>query len=225
MAWGIPEERRFFMIGVIHRDGDGARRLEEWLNRIGPGMITVELSAYGLQFRRERGAHLREKTMEMAEAMGIEDEGARRRIREDLLGLLDLPYEYETARQYGETHDARLYCVDMDFFSFLRLRKVDDLVSPDNVAAVACRQDGEKDNPEKALARLFFEKGVKVGGYTEEMHVRDCYVARRIGLLMRHHPGTRVVHVCGWRHLEDPFQVFRPLQPVKVFVYDETVRI
>lgn len=213
------------MVGVIHRDEEGPRLLEGWLRRIEPRVITVEVSLYGLQFRRERGAGYRERTMEIMKGMGLEGEEVQRRIGGEILGLLDVPYEYETARRYGEAHNARLYCVDMDLFSCLKLRKVEELVSPGNVAGVASLGQGGSGNPEKVLARLFFEKGVKLGRYTEEMHARDLYAAKRISLLMRHRPDGRFVHVCGWRHLEDPYRVFKPLQPVKVFVYDETLRI
>ena len=33
------------------------------------------------------------------------------------------------------------------------------------------------------------------------------------------------LHVCGWQHLCDPLQLYRELNPTKVFIYDKTLCI
>ena len=78
---------------------------------------------------------------------------------------------------------------------------------------------------QRALARLFFGKGIKAFPYTDEMLTRDRHLKERLALLMRHHQGKRLLHVCGWQHLSDPHNIYHSLNPVKVFAHDRSVCI
>jgi hypothetical protein len=75
------------------------------------------------------------------------------------------------------------------------------------------------------MAKLFFEGGIKVARYTEEMRIRDRYMRDKISILTRSNKDKRFLHICGWQHLEDPHNLYTPLNPEKVFIYDKAVRI
>ena len=78
---------------------------------------------------------------------------------------------------------------------------------------------------QRAVARLFFDKGIKTFSYTDEMLTRDRHVKENLALLARHYKGRRLLHVCGWQHLSDPHNIYDPLNPVKVFAHDRSFRI
>jgi hypothetical protein len=58
------------MLGVIHGDGrPGEVLLGDWLESAGPGVVTLEFSPYGLDFRRSKGGALRRRTCEVVEGL------------------------------------------------------------------------------------------------------------------------------------------------------------
>ncbi|HUJ90080.1 MAG TPA: hypothetical protein VLX12_07800, partial [Syntrophorhabdales bacterium] len=78
---------------------------------------------------------------------------------------------------------------------------------------------------QRALARLFFDKGIRAFSYTDEMLTRDRHIKEKLALLARYYRKKRVLHVCGWQHLSDPRNMYDPLNPVKVFAHDRSVCI
>jgi hypothetical protein len=45
-------------------------------------------------------------------------------------------------------------------------------------------------------------------------------MGHRIGVLLQDHKGKQMAHITGWQHLKDPYNIFTPYHPVKVFPYD-----
>ena len=56
---------RLFLLGVIHRDENGPALLKDWLARIKPDVVTIELSHYGIRFRRELGEEYKRRVGEI----------------------------------------------------------------------------------------------------------------------------------------------------------------
>jgi hypothetical protein len=220
------KEKKFVMLGVIHRDERDPLVLAEWMERIGPDVITLEFSNYGLAFRKERGKEYRGRIDEVLKGLpGVARQGDKGSL-EALYSYFDLPHEFKAASRYSSEHATPLYLVDMDMFSSLKLRKVDELVSRTNVEKLLSEENGGSAGPfEETAARLFFEKGVTIVSYTDEMCIRDTYMSNRIAVLMKYYGDKRFLHICGWQHLQDPCNVYSPLNPVKVFFHDKTFRI
>lgn len=212
------------MLGVIHRDNEGPPLLGEWFERIVPDVITLELSHYGLDFRRAKGEEYRKKVMGVLKEMEAARRPYDRKALLNLLAFVDIPYEYEVSARYAEERNRRLYLIDMDLFSSLKLRKTEELFWKDNIEKALAEMDERPGDGEKALARLFFEKNLNVAPYTEEMYIRDRFMRDRLSTLMKYHRGRTVLHVCGWRHLQDPYGLYNDFNPIKVFIYDKTVR-
>jgi hypothetical protein len=213
---------RLIFLGVIHRDDEGAELLRDWLTRVLPDVITLEFSNYGLEFRRTMGDEYRKKTNDVMAKMGCDKESGDGKSLSSLTSFIDLPYEYVEASRYAGEHEASLYLIDMDAFSYLKLRKAGELFDEDNIKQILSGP-APAASGEKAAARLFFEKGIKLSSYDDEMYVRDKYMSDRLSILMKHHPGKRFLHICGWQHLEDPYGLYAPLNPSKVFLHDETL--
>lgn len=214
---------QFIMLGLIHGDTEGMEILARSLEELRPDVITLEFSRYGLHFRQINGDRLKKRLRDTVRVMGL-DAGDRQYpppLR-SLLSYLSLPYEFTAASDYSRRMGVSLHLVDADLFSWLRLRDIDKVVDRGNLEILmGSPEDSTPETTrEKVLAELFFERGIKTSLYTDEMHIRDSLMKDRISLLVRHHGPGRFLHLCGWRHLCDPHDVFGSLKPIKVFMYD-----
>ncbi len=219
-----PLERQwsgFVMLGVIHGERSGRALLEGWLESTGPDMVTLEFSCYGLNFRRAAGTAKRKvgEAIDELRAEGLRiDEAAL----DALFAYIDLPLEFTAASEYCARRGAHLFLVDMDRFSSAHLTRMDELIAKENLR-VLLEPDRCKGGRQKAMARLFFEKGIKTFPYTEEMRLRDRHMSGRIGRLIKRYAPSRAVHICGWQHLCDPLGLYTALGPKKAFIYDKAL--
>jgi hypothetical protein len=214
------EKKGFYMLGVVHRDSEGTELLRQWLRLLEPEVITLEFSRYGLAFREEQGDRFRARIAEALKDSSPVLPSCKATIRDMLLTYVDLPYEYKVTMEASKQHAIPLYLVDMDFFSYLKLRNIGDLLSPENLKQCKPCEPSEEVRKEKTLARLSLKEALPISPYSDEMYIRDKYMSDRIGVLMKYHKGRRFVHVCGWRHLPDPSRLYAPFNPTKVFAYD-----
>lgn len=211
------------MLGVIHRDEEGPFLLNEWLDRIRPDIITLELSHYGIRFRRELGEAYKERVVRIAANRKERGESCNGEALASLLSYVNIPYEYDRASAYATEHKIPLYLIDMDFFSYMKLRTIEDLVSDENIEIMLADMGGTNGHQEMAAARLYFEKGIKVAQYDREMYIRDRYMSTKIQDLMNGFKGKKFLHVCGWQHLHDPSSLYAQFNPIKVFSHDKTL--
>ena len=213
----------FFMLGVIHRDEEGPALLKDWLARIKPGVVTLELSHYGMRFRREVGEEYTKRINKIVAKREERGESCSREALKSLLSYVNIPYEYDEASAYAAEYGIPFYLIDMDFFSYVKLRTIEDLLSDENIEMVLARADeGSNGNQEMAIARLYFEKGVTIAQYDREMYIRDRYMSAKIQNLMKGNHDKRFLHVCGWQHMQDPSNLYRQFNPIKVFSHDKT---
>jgi len=105
----------------------------------------------------------------------------------------------------------------------VKLRAIEDLFSEENIERVLTRTEEPNGHQEKATARLYFEKGIKIVPYDREMYVRDRYMTAKIKDLMKNNPNRRLLHVCGWQHLEDPSNLYGIFNPTKIFFHDKAL--
>ena len=91
---------------------------------------------------------------------------------------------------------------------------MDELIEKENLRMLL-ESDQGSGGRQKAMARLFLEKGIKTFPYTEEMRLRDRHMSEKIGHLVKRHAPSRVVHICGWQHLCDPFGLYARASPEK----------
>lgn len=217
-------ESLFIMLGVIHRDEDGPALLKDWLARIKPDVVTIEFSHYGLRFRRELGEEYKRRVGEIVAQLNENGEKYNEEALASLFAYVNTPYEFDVVSAYAAEQGIPFSLIDMDFFSYVKLRDIEDLFSEENIEKVLTRTDeGPNGNQEKAAARLYFEKGIKIVPYDREMYVRDRYMTAKINDLMKNHPNRRLLHVCGWQHLEDPSNLYGIFKPTKVFSHDKAL--
>jgi hypothetical protein len=214
------------MIGVIHRDADLEKRLLFWLESVDPDMVTLEFSSYGLAFRQSHGAELRKRLIETVDELVTEGCTIDSRSFGELLAYIALPSEFMTASAFAESRGIPLHLVDMDSPSQSHLSLMEELLAKDNLIKLLCTQASGKDRLEPAAARLFFEKGVSLFPYDDEMAARDRHMSDRIReLIDSSHGAACFLHVCGWQHLSDPYGFYAPFNPQKAFIYDKALRV
>lgn len=211
------------MLGTIHRDKEGEVLLYSLLDKFRPDVITIEFSNYGLFFRQKEGPRLKGLLQKVEMALQREAVRLNEEARAYLYAYIDMPYEYRIADLYSRRHDAPCYLIDWDIPAIARLKKTDELFSYENIMKLLSSEDINTKNQmtyEKAIAFMCLKKGMRLFDYTEEMYLRDIYMSERIKRIMARQPEKRLVHICGWQHLVDPCDVYKPLSPAKVFLYD-----
>jgi hypothetical protein len=221
-AYDRRREGLFYMLGVIHGDRNGKALLDKWLESAAPDMVTLEFSHYGLNFRQSSGERLRQRADVAIDELRAEGLTIDEAARDALFRSIDLPLEYVAASEYCDRRGASLFLVDMDRFSSENLARMDEVIAKENLRMLLGSGHSEGGR-QKAMARLFFEKGIKTFPYTEEMRLRDRHMSDKIGRLARRHAPSRLVHICGWQHLSDPFGLYAALYPKKAFIYDKTL--
>jgi hypothetical protein len=209
------------MLGVVHRDNEGIPLLERWLDRCKPNVVTLEFSRFGLRFRQSKGEELKSRVKEVAAEMEADGQSIDRQNLGDILAYIDPSFEFTVASDYAACRRIPLHLIDMDRFSRINLAHMEELLSRDNLRKTLSGPTFEGRLREKALARLFFEKGITVVPYSSDMAVRDRHMSNRIkGLILKYKDG-HFVHICGWQHLRDPYGLYEYLFPRKVFIYEE----
>jgi hypothetical protein len=217
------ESSNLTILGVIHRDRNGAPLLARLLDTWRPDIITLEFSSYGLHFRQINGEALKIKVRRIAGEIRSLGRSVNEGALTAVLDYMDPSFEYSVASAYAASRNHRLFLVDEDSFSRSKLSDVEELVSRENLESLLSGPIHDSSEEQKAQARLFFGRDVGVFSYTEEMGVRDREMARKIGALMARHRKARFLHVCGWQHLYDPLGLYSSFNPTKVFIYDQTL--
>jgi len=210
----------FFMLGIIHRDARNDTVIEEWIKGLKPAVVTLELSSYGLVFRQEKGREYHRRIDDICRVLRSEGCPCPPDDLSYFYSYVNVPREFEIASAYCRENKAHLYLVDVGLFSYAKLRKIDELICEENIRKSLLEDKKGQGAAEKVLAGLFFGSGVTAFQYTNEMAFRDRFMCGRIGTLMKHSSGERLLHITGWQHLKDPLGIYSRLGPVKIYPYD-----
>jgi hypothetical protein len=214
-------EGQFIMLGIIHRDENGLAILKDWLARIKPDVVTLELSHYGIRFRKEFGEEYKRRIDRIFMQRKERGEPSNKGALASLLSYISIPYEYEATSEYAAENGIPFYLIDMDFFSYVKLKSIEDLLSEENIETMLSLTDAPNGSQEMAAARLYFKKGITIVQYDREMYIRDRYMSSKIQDFMKQSNDKKFLYVCGWQHLQDPSNVYFSLNPIKVFSHDK----
>ena len=94
-------EHKFFMLGVIHRDENGPALLKDWLARIKPDVVTLELSHYGIRFRRELGEQYKRRVGEIVTQLNENGQKYNEEALASLFAYVNTPYEFDVVSAYA----------------------------------------------------------------------------------------------------------------------------
>lgn len=211
------EGGELWLVGGVHRDREAEPALERLLARLRPELITVELSPYGLRFRRERAPALRRLLRRRLRPMGVV--ASQHPVVCDLLELLRLPFEFRAALRYARQEPGvAVCCVDADGPSreYLRLFEL-EVLRPDNLWRLLSLPPGDGLLAERRRALHVLRRGRYL---PPPDPLRERLLARRIRHLVARLRPRRTVHVGGWQHLlpDWMFGWLRDLRPRRVLL-------
>jgi hypothetical protein len=225
------------LVGVIHGDPEGYDRLKALLRREDPSLVTLEFSEFGLRFRREKAATIRENLRCLLLEIGLDEDAIRATFRRGgpggLTALLDFPYEYLAARDFCAERGRPLSLIDLSRFSEQKLRILEEeALQPENIRALLDRKDSdmrEEVKKQRRMAERCLAGGadfafLRSAGLAEELRIRDQYMAEEIRRRAEASPGAMLMHIGGWEHLvaskdvPSLTQVLRDMRPHTIYL-------
>ncbi|MFZ2445086.1 MAG: hypothetical protein WAW37_01890 [Syntrophobacteraceae bacterium] len=200
------------LLGVIHSDPLGYGRTRAFLSEYRPGLVLVELSPFGLAYRREHGSRLHREFLEnlrtAAGAAGIDFKAALKHPRiTPIRRQISLPFEYRASAAYSAQTGAAVVPVDWSEFSARWVPTWADLISSANLAALLRLEDAPvpvSREYERAARIIRGDRSaveIWTGGKDVLRREREDHIAGRIRCLLDSHGLERAVYIGGWRHL------------------------
>ncbi len=197
------------MVGTVHRDPGGRRRLLGLLRREQPSVVSVEISPYARFFRTWKAAALRATLRENLRGIQRETGISWRDLLshgaiQGIFLLLKEPYEWQAARAYAEETGSRVQDIDLSEFSEERLSHLSETVSGENLRTLLSLSFPALPEQVKGhydRARFLFSHPPSVRVKSREMEERESVMAEKIRFLVFQAEGDKVVHIGGWEHL------------------------
>ena len=155
------------LLGTVHRDPDGKRRLARLLEDLRPRVISLEVSPASIRIRWDQGwdwirlfkeqlTTLRDQT-----GLGAADLMERATLR-GVYEYLRFPYEYRAAVEYARRTDRPLFLLDDSDLAVSYLNRVEDeILTLDNMRLLAEAGQGRslerevRDEYQRAEKRIF----------------------------------------------------------------------
>ncbi len=200
------------IIGTVHLDPNGHSLLLKLLHELSPEAISVEVSKFGLEFRRTNGKRL----LQVLEPFRKQD-GSLPRPMHAVVAQLRYPFEYTAAEAYSQRTGAKLVETgDGELSRQLLARLERELMVTDNLVNLATRDEQsltQQVEREWSRARHNMDKGPMLDSFAKRRLERmDRRAARMIRAIMDHY--SSVVHVGGWEHLNGLGQMLADLNPI-----------
>jgi hypothetical protein len=232
------KEKELLLVGTVHRDPDGAARLRRLLDKERPTTVAVEVSPYGIFYRRRNGRLLRRRLIRevrrLAETMKVSwwEWGQIQAIQ----AQINVPFEYRGALTYCRQRGAALSCLDSSHWSehWINLQW-QQLLSRDNLA-ILLEQIPENLRQEVKRGYQFAESLLRhrsqflVSTLSRSWSAdprwqqRESELAKALDRLYSQLPRGRLAYVGGWQHLLGPhaggtiYERFEHLQPRRILL-------
>lgn len=207
--------KELLLIGTVHRDPHGAGKLRKLLAEEDPVAVAVEVSPYGLFYRRRNSRHLRRRLLRRVKRLAFDlqvswrDWGQINAIEIQLT----VPFEYRMAQKYCRDTGAALACIDSSLWSKGWINKHwQRLLSSENLEALLkCPPEtlSEEVEREYKIAAQYLSKKEQslASAFTTSWSADPLWQQREMELAQelketygRVQKG-RVAYVGGWQHL------------------------
>jgi hypothetical protein len=212
------EHKELLLIGTVHGDPDGMLRLLKVLRREQPSLVAVEVSPYGLSYRKRNGRRLRRRMIRrlrhaaLRRGLSYKDRGQVQAI----FAQLNLPFEYRAALRFCRDSGAGLWCLDLSEVSrrliqpfwqeLLEFRNLETLLTlPSEDHRILVRK------AYVLAARLLRVKDkTYLSSFVEDLEAdirreeREACLAQRIEKRFAYMDSGKLAYVGGWQHLLCP---------------------
>ena len=230
--------KEFVLIGTVHRDPEGFTKLSRLLAGERPVAVAVEVSPYGLYYRRKNGKHLHRQLMRRVNRLANELKVSWRRWGQidAIRTQLRAPFEYRSAQKYCRDTGAILFCIDSSLWSKRWIQhQWQHLLSSENLESLLKQLPEDlKDEVVRGyrLADLLLrpKEHSLVSVFARTWSADPSWGYREAGLaqaLMRLYLQVqkgRLAYVGGWQHLLGPnaggtiFERLEHLRPRRVLL-------
>jgi hypothetical protein len=232
------QEKELLLIGTVHRDPDGAAKLRKLLAKKRPVAVAIEVSPYGLFYRRKNGRRLLRRLMKTVKSLAEDLQVCWQRWGQihAIRTQIQPPFEYRTALSYCRDTGATLSCIDSSTWS---KRWIDNhwchLLSRENLEVLLTErpQDEKREvsrDYKMAALLLRSRKEPFVAAFSQtwsaDLHwqQRENDLARSLeGFYATVEKGL-LAYVGGWQHLLGPnaggtlYERLEHLQPRRVLL-------
>jgi len=207
---------RLLLLGTVHGDPDGLARARRFLDSHQPDLVLVELSPFGLSFRRRHQGRLqRTLARNLREAASRSCLSFRQALKHSeirsIRRQLALPFEFRAAASYAGKSPSRLLLVDSSTFSRTCIESWPELISTENLVhllATPGDAPGDRDTYRLAARRIeggtfaavlrMLEAGREVDSRWEE---RERFMAEQIRAALDVFRPRLAIYLGGWWHL------------------------
>jgi hypothetical protein len=212
------ENKELVLIGTVHGDPDGMLRLLKVLRLERPSLVAVEVSPYGLSYRKRNGRRLRSRMIR-----GLRQAAVRRGLSyidrgqvQAILAQLSLPFGYRAALRFCRDSGAVLWCLDLSEVSRRLIQPLwQELLDFRNLETLlALPSEDHRVLVRKAYvlaARLLrVEDKAYLSSFVEDLETdirqeeREASLAQRIEKRYTFMDSGKLVYVGGWQHLIYP---------------------
>jgi hypothetical protein len=231
-----------FLIGTVHHDPRGYKKLYVLLTALKPDLITLELSPYGRGFRTKHRNKLSRKLLSLYNKVRaivsphdvLSASGLPSPVQA-LRCTINYPFEFLAARDYAHTCRVPFYCIDLSHVSRQKMRMLKrEALSIKNISALLTIPDKNlQDSVDlcyKKAQNIWQADNVgKKAAVTQHAFdmEREKHMSRRIMNLSRRHPDKKLVHIGGWEHFTGDagcttmYGLLRGLAPERILLTDD----
>lgn len=203
--------RGLMLLGTVHSDRRGFARTRAFLETYGPDLVLVEISPFGVEFRKKHSVELRKTLRERVgivdKKLGISHAAALRHSRiADIYRQFGLPFEYRAAATYAKKAAIEVLTVDSSDFSREWIATWPEMISEENIELLLGL---ESTAPRTSALYARAAREIAEGPSGPALHGTDAGIwqkreeymaAQMVSALERFHP-ARPVYLGGWWHL------------------------
>lgn len=190
------------LIGVVHRDPEGHEPLLSCLKTLGPDVLCVETSPFGLTWRERRGGELRKRLDNLLDHIPV---GKREHHQVQLIReALALPFEYTASLAFATLYQIGVHCIDLNWISRRHLYLFEsEIIDKENLIALSQTDDTPL---HIVIQRVYQSAAWRLNDFhliSDWDHALDRRRERFMACRLRGfcEKFARVVYVGGWRHL------------------------
>lgn len=220
------------LIGTVHRDPHGYKKLCRFLEEKKPEIITVEVSPYSRAFRARQSAELRQILRRNLRQIQREEGLAWQKIFSHgaIIGifcLLQDPFEWRAAEVYFRKNGASLFDIDLSSYAQEKLAKIPELISIENLRTLVHLPSPpfyEEISSQYLRARYLLQHPPLIWPVEKETIERELVMAEKIRQLLANKKGKMLCHIGGWEHLiERPnekslFSLLQDFKPIRILL-------
>lgn len=220
------------LIGTVHRDPHGYKKLFRLLSEKKPKIITVEISSYSLSFRTNYVPEIRRTLRENLRRIQNEDGLSWKEIISHgaimgIFAMLKEPFEWQAANSYAHISNASLFDIDLSIYAQEKLAYLTELVSLENLKLLkkfSSLPFFEEIAAQYTRANYLFQNPPQIWPVAQETLEREKYMADKIRKILKSKETVILCHIGGWEHLiarpdgKSLFHLLQDLNPQRILI-------